>query len=557
MSASFHRIFFVRTLKFSLLNILFLTFLSGCGGGGSSSEKANSDTVAPLVTLNGASNLSLLQWDDYIEQGAIASDDQDAVVTVEVSGSVDTTVAGIYTLSYSAIDSANNTPTITWRVEILPQRPFITTWKTDNEGATNSNQIKIGTQGAGYDYRIDWGDGTVEENIQGNTVHTYAAAGTYTGSINGRFPQIYFDEFGYDNQKLLSIDQWGDIKWSSMQKAFSGCINVAGNATDAPNLLAVTDMSEMFSSAKVFNQDISNWDVSSVTNMSKLFNTALMFNQDISNWDVSSVSNMQGMFNRAYEFNQDISSWSVSSVTDMSSMFVDADNFNQDLSSWDTSSVTDISYIFYEADGFNQNISAWDVSNVKDMSWAFAFSDSFNQSLNDWDVSSVTNMSNMFRSAVNFNQPLNDWDVSAVEDMSLLFNGASVFNQDIGRWDVSSVTSMRSMFAGAYLFNQSVGTWNVSSVANMRSMFYLAGNFDQNIGNWDVSSVSDMTSMFFNVKLSTTNYDALLLGWSVQSLKENVSFHGGNSLYSSSAQSARDALTDFYNWTMVDAGLDI
>ena len=72
MSASFHRIFFVRTLKFSLLNILFLTFLSGCGGGGSSSEKANSDTVAPLVTLNGASNLSLLQWDDYIEQGAIA-----------------------------------------------------------------------------------------------------------------------------------------------------------------------------------------------------------------------------------------------------------------------------------------------------------------------------------------------------------------------------------------------------------------------------------------------------------------------------------------------------
>ena len=40
-----------------------------------------------------------------------------------------------------------------------------------------------------------------------------------------------------------------------------------------------------------FNQNISNWDVSSVTDMNGLFAWA-NFNQDIGNWDVSSVMDM-------------------------------------------------------------------------------------------------------------------------------------------------------------------------------------------------------------------------------------------------------------------------
>jgi hypothetical protein len=60
--------------------------------------------------------------------------------------------------------------------------------------------------------------------------------------------------------------------------------------------------------------------------------------------------------------------------------------------------------------------------------------------------------------------------------------------------------------------------------------------------------------MFFSVMLSTVNYDALLLGWSVQSLKNNVTFNARKSLYSSSSQAARDTLTDVYNWSVVDGG---
>jgi len=63
-----------------------------------------------------------------------------------------------------------------------------------------------------------------------------------------------------------------------------------------------------------------------------------------------------------------------------------------------------------------------------------------------------------------------------------------------------------------------------------------------------------MANMFQDITLSTDNYDALLLGWSVQSLQNDVVFSGGNSTYSASSQGARDTLTGTYNWTVTDGG---
>jgi hypothetical protein len=63
-----------------------------------------------------------------------------------------------------------------------------------------------------------------------------------------------------------------------------------------------------------------------------------------------------------------------------------------------------------------------------------------------------------------------------------------------------------------------------------------------------------MEDIFKDVTLSTSNYDSILTGWSNQALQDNVTFNGGNSIYSSSSASSRQSIIDTFNWTITDAG---
>ena len=72
----------------------------------------------------------------------------------------------------------------------------------------------------------------------------------------------------------------------------------------------ITDMSELF---KDFNEDISNWNVSSAADMKHMFIGASSFNQDIGRWDVGSTADMNFMFEKAKSFNKDSTYWNVQS----------------------------------------------------------------------------------------------------------------------------------------------------------------------------------------------------------------------------------------------------
>ena len=246
---------------------------------------------------------------------------------------------------------------------------FITTWKT----TAYNEEITIPTNsGSGpYHYRVDWGDGSIDSNLSGDATHRYASPGIYTVTIRGVFPHIFFNgRSGAD--KIRTVEQWGDIRWTSMERAFAGCSNLEILATDAPDLSGVTDMSFMFESATSFNQNIGSWDVSNVANMSGIFWYATSFNQNINDWDVSNAINMSFMFNGAYAFNEDTSGWNVSNVTDMNWMFAFATSFNQDIGSWNVGKVTNMSFMFNGAYAFNQNIGNWDVGKVTTMNRMFS-----------------------------------------------------------------------------------------------------------------------------------------------------------------------------------------
>ena len=77
------------------------------------------DTTPPTLTLNGEAELTLIQGNPYTELGATATDDRDTNVTVTQTGTVDVNVVGVYTITYTATDKAENTAIVQRTVNVV------------------------------------------------------------------------------------------------------------------------------------------------------------------------------------------------------------------------------------------------------------------------------------------------------------------------------------------------------------------------------------------------------------------------------------------------------
>jgi len=290
------------------------------------------------------------------------------------------------------------------------------------------------------------------------------------GTFSTSFESVDTVSFG-SALSLLSVLQFGKVRWKSMKAMFAGCENMTfADTIDTPDLSEVDDMQRMFSKCKVFNAPLEHWNVSGVADMYEMFYGCSTFNQPLAAWDVSRVENMRGMFYGCYTFNQPLEGWKVSHVTSMGGMFAGCSNFNHPLA-------------------------AWDVSHVTNMEGMLAGCYAFNQPLEGWNVSRVTNMSGMFAGCYTFNQPLERWNVSHVTEMGAMFAGCSTFNHPLAAWDVSRVTDMNTMFLECRSFNQPLDAWNVSSVVNMEGMFQSSA-FNQPLLHWKLNAEVYVFNMF-------------------------------------------------------------
>ena len=450
------------------------------------------DTAIPgVVGTISAQNLPLRNH--FPTYAIVDDDDLDADHFEIVSGNrlnMTSGVPGEYSINVTAsgtnvFESGNN-----WRlleIEVTGQIPdtmvtdltvgaFVTTWRTTSA----DKSITLPLVGSGM--TVNWGDGNTT-TASGSVSHTYNVAGDHTIQITGGLTEFRLNGAD-DAPKLVSLDQWGDASWTSMENAFKGATNMVYNADDAPDLSGVTDMSGMFYKATVFDGDLSSWDVSSVTDMSEMFREAVTFNQPLNSWNVSSVTNMGGMFGTTI-FNQPLNSWYVSSVTDMSHMFSDS-TFNGNISSWDVSSVTDMSGMFHNAQAFNRPLDSWNVSSVTDMSEMFDNTRAFNQPLDSWNVSSVTDMAWMFARTSSFNGDVSSWNVSSVTDMSGMFHNAQAFNQNLGNWyvvlsgtTISDINETLTISAQNSFLNGQNPTYAVADTHFVISNGALAVNYDQ------------------------------------------------------------------------------
>ena len=199
-----------------------------------------------------------------------------------------------------------------------------------------------------------------------------------------------------------------------------------------PNLSNTSSLSRMFwnCNSLVGNGAFELWDTSNITEASNMFREAELFNQDIGSWDVSNCINMAAMFIEAKAFNQDLNDWDVSKVTQMQTMFSGATSFNGNIGSWDVSNVTNMSSMFSRTP-FNQDISSWNVGQVQFMSWMFYFNQDFNQDITGWDVSNVTNMESMFNwTGAFWTRILGLGNVSNVTDMTEMFTSNTALSYD-------------------------------------------------------------------------------------------------------------------------------
>ena len=405
--------------------------------------------------------------------------------------------------------------------------PFVTTWKTDNEGVSCNTCVTIPTfPGENYNYEIDWDyDGTTfnvdSSSVGGDAMHDYGVARTYTIAIRGEFPQIYCKGIGNtiddiipsEAQKLIRVDQWGDIEWRSMTSAFEGCSNLETVALDEPNLSQVISLAQMFRGALIFNSDINFWDVSNVQFYAFMFEEANNFNSSLNQWDVSNAEIMAGMFQGATSFNQDISNWQMNNVSN-------------------------VVYMFNGASAFNSNLNSWELSNVTDFEGMFLGASTFNSDLSSWQVENVTNMREMFSEAISFNSDVSQWDVSNIEDLARMFNGATSFNSDLSGWDVSNVVSMWTMFQNAESFNANIGTWDLNSIVDNPG--------DNNDG---------LFTMLGGSGLSQLNYESTLEGWANNpNTPNNLTLGSQNLIYCDTT--GRASLTNDKGWTILGDSQD-
>ncbi|WP_415328259.1 BspA family leucine-rich repeat surface protein [Chryseobacterium sp. MMS23-Vi53] len=412
------------------------------------------------------------------------------------------------------------------------QNEFITVWKP-NLPATTANPIvnpimpnmagqgQIWFPGIGENYTIAWEEvgfpshNDLMENVTstdrvfiyfGTPLNPVAEDATYRVKVsngNGNFKQIRFAnntiqtnpiidfilvQTSGSSDKIVEIEQWGNIKWTSMNNAFAQCMNVQLTATDSPDLSIVEDASLMFNHAYNFKGAPS-----------------------MENWDVSHVKNFKYMFGH-------ISSPPIG--------FVLNDTFNPPIGTWNTSSAQDLSYMFTRRRVFNQNINNWNTSNVTNMAYLFAECTAFNQPLNNWDTSKVTNMMFMLHFLTSFNQPLDQWDTSNVINMGHLFHGCTAFDQPINMWNTSKVIDMNTMFSQASSFNQTLQDWRLDVLSSADNMFYASGvnceNFSKIIYGW---ALNPSTSNNVNLQsvsplvysAAVINERSLLLskGWSM------------------------------------------
>ena len=160
------------------------------------------------------------------------------------------------------------------------------------------------------------------------------------------------------------------------------------------------------------------WNTEKVSNFVNTFSES-PFNQDISNWDLTSVISTEQMFYRNNQFNQDINT-SIKNV----GTGVNAKTYN----AWYTPNLTNANSMLSLCTVFNQSLDKWYVGNLVNFNSGFSSTNLTNQSFSpqsvtlhggvnydSWTFNTTCSLLHLFRNSSNFEGiGLKDWVLTYV-----------------------------------------------------------------------------------------------------------------------------------------------
>ena len=197
-----------------ILFVLSLNLLVACGD--------PSDTTAPVITLNGTSPMTHEQATEFIDPGATVTDNVDSNLSISVDGEVNSGVAGDYTLTYSATDTAGNSASETRVVTVQDTiSPVVTVVgeleMSINEGESWSDPGATAVDTADGDVPVVV-SGSVDSSTAGSYTLTYTAtdAAGNTGSAMRSITVIEINQWS-----LVWSDEFDEVtvdatKWNYM-----------------------------------------------------------------------------------------------------------------------------------------------------------------------------------------------------------------------------------------------------------------------------------------------------------------------------------------------------
>jgi surface protein len=257
---------------------------------------AENESVTFTATIAPSSATGTVTFKDGIIELATV-----AIAAGEASYTTSALVSGSYTITakYNG-DQTNASSTSNTINQVIRTPEFITRWDLSKTGS-GADQISFEVETSGsVDYSwvevnnaANFGSGTFAGTIA--TITSLPVDATIDLSISPTNLQRFFINNGADKERLIDVKQWGTTAWTNMNSAFSGCSNVEVNALDNPSLDGVTDMTQMFRGATIFNQDIGDWDITNASSMTDIFYnsgiSADSYDKILIAWDAAGYEN--------------------------------------------------------------------------------------------------------------------------------------------------------------------------------------------------------------------------------------------------------------------------